>query len=118
MSEPENIRSFEYRPSRINAGFNVDFVAGEETFHGLCRDISETGLRAAFEDALTVSGSGTLILRHPTGTLELEATVGYVDKTQAGFEFVFKTTRDREIATEYIADIARIAKGTPVVRFS
>lgn len=117
MNGPENIRSFQYRPSRITAGFNVDFVTNEETFHGLCRDISETGLRAAFDYALDVGSSGTLTLLHPIGTLTLEAMIGYVDRTEAGFEFVFRSARDHEIATEYIAGIAKADKGTQVVPF-
>jgi len=45
MTEPTSIRKFEYRPCRVTTGFDVDYIVGNETFIGLCRDVSDTGIR-------------------------------------------------------------------------
>lgn len=117
MSESENIRKFEYRPSRIATGFDVDFVSGESKFLGLCKDVSDTGIRAIFDEPLAVGSTGVLILRHPAGRLQLQAQVSYVEKRQVGFVFVFNSAWEREMTTGYIASIARDTASTPVVRF-
>lgn len=117
MSVPKDIRKFEYRPCRIATGFDVDFVTGEETFQGLCRDVSDSGIRVAFDESPPVGASGVLSLRHPNGTLEIEAQVGYVKEREVGFLFVFKTDWQRELTTEFIASIANISAVAPVVRF-
>lgn len=117
MSELENVRRFEYRPSRIAAGFDVDYVAGESSFHGLCRDVSDTGIRAVFDEPLTVGTTGVLILRHPAGRLQLEAQVSYAENRQVGFVFIFSSAWEREMTTGYIASIAKFTAETPVIRF-
>lgn len=117
MSESESIRKFEYRPSRIVTGFDVDYASREGTFHGRCRDVSDTGIRAVFDEPLSVGGSGVLILRHPAGRLQIEAQISYVENGQVGFVFVFNSAWEREMTVGFIASIAKHTAGTPVIRF-
>jgi len=91
MSSPSSIRKFEYRHCRITTGFDVDFVANGETFHGICKDVGNSGIRATFDGPLVVGSSGLLILRHPVGALQLDAQVVYIEKRQVGLEFRFNT---------------------------
>ncbi len=117
MSELESVRRFEYRPCRVTTGFNVEFVSAGETIQGLCRDVSDSGIRAKFEGSVAVGDSGLLILRHPAGVLEIEAQVAYIDRFQVGLEFRFKTSWERELTIEYIALIASQTADSQVVPF-
>lgn len=117
MRDMKSIRKFEYRPCRIETGFDVDFVAGGETLSGLCRDVSDTGIRVKLDGSVAVGDSGILILRHPTGVLKLEAHVAYIDKCHVGFVFAFETQRERAMAIEFMAVIAHRSSASMVVRF-
>ncbi len=105
MSYLESIRKFEYRPSRMKTGFNIDFIAEEETIHGICVDISATGLRGEFDGLVVVGSSGVLILSTPSGVLNLEAQVTHSEEGRVGLEFQFKTPLERGMATRFIASI-------------
>ena len=85
-------------------------------FRGLCRDVSDAGIRAEFDDPLTVGGSGLLILRPPTGVLELRAQVAYIEKQQVGLLFLFETSWERRMTIEFIAAIANDGAGSALVR--
>jgi hypothetical protein len=117
MSDPKTIRRFEYRPCRINAGIKVDFVTDAGTFHGLCRDVSDTGIRAWFDGLLELGNSGVLTLRHPAGVLELEGQIAYVEEYQVGLTFIFRSPWERRMTVEYIASIANQRVPTPVIPF-
>lgn len=115
--DPSRVRRFEYRPCRIAAGFDIDFVSGGETFHGLCRDVSDAGIRATLDSSVDVGRSGLLILRHPTGVLELEAQVAYTDNRQVGFVFLFETPWECALTIEYMTSIANREVPFFIVRF-
>lgn len=117
MTDLKSIRKFEYRPCRISTGFDVEFVVGGETFTGLCRDVSDTGIRVELDGSVIVGDTGVLVLRHPAGPLKLEAQVSYIDKSHVGLVFVFNTTRDCAIAIEYMAAITNYAAASMVVEF-
>jgi hypothetical protein len=117
MSDPESIRKFEYRPCRIATGFDVDFVVGGRSLHGLCQDVSDAGIRATLDGSLAVGSTGALILRHPTGVFKVEAQVAYIEKDQVGLVFVFKTPLERVNSVEYMVSIANYAAGSQVVRY-
>ena len=117
MNELDSIRRFEYRPCRLKTGFGVDFVAGGETLHGLCRDVGDAGICAEFDGSLAVGASGLLILRHPAGVLKLEARVAYIEKCQVGLVFLFQTPAECEITSEFIASIANDATAPRLIRF-
>jgi hypothetical protein len=108
MSDMDSIRKFEYRRSRKKTGFDVDFVSDGETFHGICGDVSDAGIRAEFSGYLDVGRSGLLILRHPIGVLKLEAQVAYTEKHWAGLVFLFKTPSDCDMAIQFIASISSL----------
>ena len=105
MSDLDGVRKFEYRPSRIAAGIDVEFKTGGETIQGTCKDVSDTGIRVILDGSVLVGSSGVLTLRHVIGVLALEAQVAYMDKSQVGLTFLFKTNWEREITAEYIASI-------------
>jgi hypothetical protein len=117
MTNPGTIRKFEYRPCRIATGFEVDFVVQEDVFHGVCRDVSDAGIRATFDNSLTVGSSGRLALRHPVGVLELEAQVAYIEKQYVGLVFLFKTPWESARTIDYMALIANYEADSFVVRF-
>jgi len=116
MSNTSSIRKFEYRPCRITTGFDVDFMHSEETFHGICKNVSSSGIRSTFYD-LAVGNSGLLVLRHPIGVLELEAMIVYVDKRKVGFEFLFRSPRERAMTLEYMDSIVDQAASSLIIRF-
>jgi hypothetical protein len=117
MTDLESVRKFDYRPCRVPTGFDVDFVAGEETFHGLCRDVSDAGIRVKLDGAVAVGDSGKLVLHHPTGVLKLDAQVAYIDHGHVGFEFISETDWERTTINEFMTAIAKHAAASMVVRF-
>ena len=116
MRDVDSIRTFVYREPRMKTGFQVEFSCGGPQFWGFCRDVSEAGIRAEFDDPITVGSSGLLILRPPTGVLELRAQVAYVEKRQVGLLFLFETPWERRMTIEFIAAIADDAGAAPIVR--
>jgi hypothetical protein len=104
----DDIRRFVYREPRMTTGFTVEFATGGPPARGLCRDVSDAGIRAEFDDLIEVGSSGLLILRPPTGVLEIPARVAYVEKRQVGLFFLFKTPWERRITNEFIAAIAKV----------
>ena len=112
----DGIRRFTYREPRMAAGFRVEFVTAGSPSRGLCRDVSDAGIRAEFDDPLTVGGCGLLILRPPTGVLELRAQVAYIEKQQVGLLFLFETSWERRMTMEFIAAIGNDGGRSPIVR--
>jgi hypothetical protein len=84
----------------------VEFVPGTSPFRGLCRDISDAGIRAEFDAPLIVGDSGLLILRPHTGVLELRAQVTYIERREVGLLFLFGTPWERRMTVEFVAAIA------------
>jgi hypothetical protein len=112
-----NVRNFVYREPRLATGFFIEFVVEGLTFRGLCRDVSDAGVRCEFDDPLVAGNSGLLILRPPAGVLEVKAQVAYVERRQVGLLFVFETSWERTMTLGFIAAIADDAGQSPVVRF-
>jgi hypothetical protein len=108
MSDLPNIRKFEYRPSRI---------AEEETIHGVCLGVSVTGIRAALDGPVAVGKEGLLILRHPTGELEIESRVAYLERSHVALIFLFKSSWEQEMTSDYIASIANHATAPQIIQF-
>jgi hypothetical protein len=117
MRALHGIRTFVYREPRMAAGFHVDFVTAGLPFRGLCRDVSDAGIRAEFDDPLTVGDSGLLILRPPTGVLELRAQVAYIEKQQVGLLFLLETPWERRMTIEFVAAIGNQGGRSAIVRF-
>ena len=105
MRAVDIMRTFVYREPRMKTGFQVEFSSGGPQFRGFCKDVSEAGIRAEFDDPMTVGSSGLLILRPPTGVLELRAQVAYIEKRQVGLFFLFQTSWERRMTIEFIASI-------------
>jgi hypothetical protein len=106
-------RKFHFRQPRLKTGFTVDFIAGGELFTGFCRDVSNAGIRGEFEGPITVGSNGLLILRPPTGVLELHARVAYIERRQVGLLFLFKTPWERTSTLEFMAEITQGAGANP-----
>ncbi len=113
----DSIRRFVYREPRTSTAFRVNFIAAGPPLHGSCRDISETGIRAEFDDPIAIGDSGLLILRPPTGVLEMRAQVAYIEKRQVGLVFLFETPWERTMMIEFIAAIANDPSTSAIVRF-
>ena len=116
MRDLESIRRFVYREPRMATGFHVDFLAGGSPLRGLCRDVSDTGIRAEFDDPLTLGDTGLLTLRPHAGVLELRAQIAYIENRQVGLLFLFETPWERRMTVEFIAAIADDAGAAPIVR--
>ena len=94
----------------------MDFVIEGAPFRGLCRDVSDAGIRAEFDDPLTVGSSGLLILRPANGVLELRAQVAYIEKQQVGLLFLFETPWERRMTIKFMAAIGNERGGSAMVR--
>ncbi|HEV2134606.1 MAG TPA: PilZ domain-containing protein [Terracidiphilus sp.] len=101
-----NIRTFQYRPRRVETGFAVDFECAGRTNQGVCWNMAETGMRAEFASAVHLGDFGQLALYHAGIVLQIDAEVTHVNGRQAGLSFRFQNDREREEA----ADLARVCK--------
>ena len=90
----------------MKAGLDVTFLAGGVTVPGICRDVSSAGVRAEFDGMVTIGSSGELILRHPSGVLNLEAQVTYIENGQVGLVFLFRTPAECALVARLIAAIS------------
>lgn len=90
----------------MKAGFDLTFLVEGETVHGTCRDLSGSGVRAEFDGLVVIGSTGELILRHPSGLLNLEAQVAYIEKSQVGLVFLFRTPSERALVARLISAIA------------
>jgi hypothetical protein len=118
MKIEDSVRKFEYRPCRITAGFDLEFVAEGKTLHGLCEDVSNEGIRAILDGSVVVGSFGLVIFSHSTGVLELEAQVAYLDKHHVGLVFLFQTPWERGIINRLIASIQSRTGDSIIVSFS
>jgi len=116
MRALHGIRRFVYREPRMAVGFHVDFVTEGSSFRGLCRDVSDAGIRAEFDDPLTVGGTGLLILRPANGVLKLRAQVAYVEREQVGLLFLFETPWERRMTIEFMTAIGNDGGRPAIVR--
>jgi len=107
MEHSESMRRFVYREPRMATGFHVDFVADGARRRGLCRDVSDAGIRAEFNESIILGSCGLLILRPRNGVLELRAQVAYIEKRQVGLLFLFETSWERTMTVEFIAAIIK-----------
>jgi len=117
LSQRIQVRKFEYRPYRMKTGFAVAFFVAGTTLNGLCRDVSDAGIRAEFDGSLAVGESGILLLLHPTGQLKLKARAAYIEKCQVGLVFVFQNERERQATIDYVASIASNLADTQIIEF-
>jgi hypothetical protein len=117
MKNQQSIRRFEYRPCRITAGFDLEFVADGKTLLGLCTDVSDEGIRATLDGSVVVGSFGLVVFRHSAGLLELEAQVTYIDRCQVGLVFLFQTSWERAMITSLIASIQNNPDDSLVVPF-
>jgi len=115
MTIEDNFRKFEYRPSRIAAGFDLRFVAEGKTLNGFCEDLSCEGIRALIDGFVVVGSLGRIIFGHSTGTLDLEAQVAYIDDFHVGFVFLFQSPWERGIINSLMASIHRSSSETGIV---
>lgn len=96
MNSLKNVRSFRYRPTRVQAGFKVRFATESGLVEGICRNISGEGMRAELLDNLEAGTSGQVTLYHPSRTVELEAKIAYQDGGESAFVFQFRSAWERE----------------------
>lgn len=101
-----NIRTFQYRPRRVETGFAVDFECAGRTNQGVCWNMAETGMRAEFASAVHVGEIGQLTLYHAGIILQIDAEVTHVNGRQAGLIFRLQSPQECGQAAEF----ARLCK--------
>ena len=117
MNFDDSIRRFEYRPCRITASFDLEFVALGKTFNGLCEDVSYEGIRATLDGSVVVGSFGLVIFSHATGVLELEAQVAYVERGHIGLVFLFQTPWERGTIANLIASFQNESGGSLILPY-
>lgn len=106
------MRDLLYRLPRFTADFPVDVIVGELAFLGICKNISETGIRGEFRHRLPVGTEGLLRLNHPRDSMELRASVAYANQQEMAFHFLFRSESERKRACEF-AQMANLT-GAPL----
>ena len=89
------MRDLLYRLPRFSADFPVDVIVGETAILGVCKNISETGMRGEFRQRLPLETEGLIRLNHPQQSMELWAKVVHYERFQMAFHFCFQSEAER-----------------------
>jgi hypothetical protein len=114
MENQDGVRKFEYRPCRIAAGFEIEFAIDGKTILGICEDLSQDGIRATLDAAVTVGSIGMLSFNHSCGVLEIEAQVTHANRGNVGLVFLFQTPWERGMVNALIASIQSVPEESRV----
>ena len=104
------MRKLEYRRPRRPVSFTVEFLSNGEILRGLCRDVTDAGLRVDFDGRAIIGTSGTLTLRHPTRVFSIKATIAYLDNAHTVLTFLFDTPQERGTAAQFFTSIAPLQR--------
>ncbi len=97
------MRDLLYRLPRHMADFPVDIIVGEIAILGVCKDISDHGMRGEFRHRLPLDTEGLIRLNPPMLSMELKGILVHATQTQMSFEFKFQSEAERR----KLADFAR-----------
>lgn len=95
MADNAGMRDLLYRLPRFSADFPVDVIVGEMAILGVCKNISETGMRGEFRQRLPLETTGLIRLNHPQQTMELRGKVVHYVHFQMAFHFLFQSETER-----------------------
>ncbi len=95
------MRDLLYRLPRFSADFPVDIIVGEIALLGVCKNISENGMRGEFRHRLPVGTEGLIRLNHPQQSMEVTGKVAYFAQYQMAFHFLFKSEGERKKVAEF-----------------
>jgi hypothetical protein len=104
-ADTNTMRDLSYRLPRFSAHFPVDVIVGEMAILGVCKNISETGMRGEFRHRLAIDAEGLIRLNHPQQSMELRAKVVHCTQHQMAFFFLFQS----EVERKRLCDFARAA---------
>ena len=79
----------------FSADFPVDVIIGEMAILGVCKNISETGMRGEFRQRLPIETEGLIRLNHPQQVMELRGKVVHYAQYQMAFHFLFQSESER-----------------------
>jgi hypothetical protein len=102
------MRDLFYRLPRFSADFPVDVIIGDMAILGVCKNISETGMRGEFRQRLPLETEGLIRLNHPQQSMELRGKVVHYAQYQMAFHFLFQSEMERK----KLCDFARAANVT------
>jgi hypothetical protein len=95
------MRDLFYRLPRFAADFPVDVIIGEMAILGVCKNISETGMRGEFRHRLPIDTEGLIRLNHPQRSMELRGKVVNYAQYQMAFHFLFQSEQERKKLIEF-----------------
>ena len=110
------MRKLEYRHPRKISIFNIEFVVDGTPIRGLCKDVSQDGIRAGLDTHTPIGSTGTLKLRHPMRLLTINARLTYLDKAEVGLAFLFEDSDERDAVTEFVAMLDTLPARPALVR--
>jgi len=90
------IRNFLYRSPRFTADCRMDFIHGDAVFLGNCTDLSESGLRGTFLDALAPGTEGMLTLYVEDHGFQIQAKVESIRGNEARLRFSVASEEEHE----------------------
>jgi hypothetical protein len=105
------IRSFLYRFPRFTVDCRMDFIREDSIVLGICYDLSQSGLRGSFTQAIAPGAQGTITLYCDDQRIEVQATVTSVRDEETRMNFQFASDKDRTALRHLLDGIAvRVSK--------
>ncbi len=74
----------------------MDVIVGEMAILGVCKNISENGMRGEFRQRLPIETEGLIRLNHPQQSMELRGRVVHYAQYQMAFNFLFQSEAERK----------------------
>lgn len=88
----------------------MDFIHGDAIVLGVCSNLSETGLRGTFSEAVLPGSEGLLTLYYEDQTFEVQARIESLRDDEAQVLFQFRS--DKEHAAMGVL-VKRLASNSP-----
>ena len=114
------MRDLLYRLPRFSVDFPVDVIVGEIAILGLCKNISETGMRGEFRQRLPLQTEGLIRLNHPQQSMEIRGRMIHFARFDMAFLFLFQSEAERRRLYEFARSVmivgASLRKTAPAPR--
>lgn len=97
-----SLRKFLYRFPRFETSSRVDFIFGDTILLGVCREISESGLRSTFSNTVAPGTEGLITLYLNGKSYSANAVILETQGEETIAKFEFRSDHEREAIREIL----------------
>lgn len=84
----------------------MDLILGDSVFLGTCTNVSESGLRGSFSEAVPSGSEGLITLYHHEKPFQMRAKIYSIRDGEARVRFTFASDKERAAMTELMGALS------------